>query len=721
MKESDRKQRNSLKLQELHPALQRRMGAVIAEMESFGYRPRIQEAWRSASDQLAAYNEGRSKVKFGFHNTTASDGKKEALAADIWDDNRPFRAKTDFMLHLLAAAEKNELTTGIRWNLSDERIKLIDDAIANGDWKRPVWVGWDPLHVEVTGITVKEAEAGKRPQTPGVPQPEPDNTDDENDSGYKFENIRYKVENLDTARSSEYELTTALRPIFLLPVPFISRLGQRIGSSRNDFGSEAATMILAAYTGKIIAPDTLYDNFNVDRKPYLSMVEINNALGSEKITANIKSNLTIKDIFGYLLSNTPVIVPVNYRILYEAGLTEKTFIGPHFSVIVGMDSKNIYIHDSMFTDPDIGEAHAYPIDIFEKAWMETPAISILSIPKRSAIIPASAIGSRFIKSVQVTTDRLNVRQGPGLNFAIAYTVNQGDEFVLMRETNGWGEIAPSRWIALEYTKTLTPPIPLPGPGDTPPPIDPEPETLGNGTVINVSLATSVPQNPDGLRPAQYLFKETNIPPAHRDLCGDIALSMIYETAVKKSNTLGYIYSGIKNTSRKPTAGSIAYELAQQFAQTFPTDWKAHCYYLSYIFYFDAGTLRHSKESPGALKTSMTQKSKTELIEMISAMIQDHTFLIAGVTISTKMQTAGAGRLKPNGVGHWVVITGFSNKYVYVNNPFMNRRETYSWDEFLKSFVYWIVQIIPPAGFQAQVYEGPMDQVHVSMEQDRNKT
>jgi len=721
MKESDRRQRNALKLQELHPSVRPRIEAVILEMESFGYRPRIQEAWRSAEDQLAIYNAGKSKVKYGFHNATAGDGTKEALAADIWDDNRPFRAKTDFMLHLLAAAEKNDLTTGIRWNLTDDRMILIDEAIAEEDWKRPVWVGWDPLHVEVTGITVDEAQTGARPHAPDIPPTEPDSDIPENneDNQYKVEPIKYKVENLDTSRTYQYELGTALRPTSLLQIPYISRLGQRIGSSQNDFGSEAATMILAAYTGKVTPPDELYEKFNVDKKPYLSLVEISNSLGSEGLSAQIKSNLTIKDLFGYLKSNVPIIIPVNYRILHDAGLTEKPFVGPHFSVVVGIDLKYIYVHDSMFTDPETGEAHPYPIDVFVRAWTETPAISIIAIPKRSAVIPSMAIYGDVAKRIRVTTDRLNVRQGPGPNYAVAFTINRGDEFVLIKEENAWGEIAPGRWISLNYTENVSAPKPAPETEGDSPPVEPVPSIFGNGTLIKVSLATSVPQNPEGLRPAQYIFNDTNIPPTHRDLCGDIALSMVYETVTNKKKTLGYIYSGIKNTTRKPTAGSIAYELAQQFAQTFPDGWKTHCYYLSYIYYFDTGNSHFLKESPGALKTSMTQKSKGELIEMISKMITDHTFVIAGVTINTKMQGPGAARLKPDGVGHWVVVTGFSNTFVYINNPFMNRREAYLWDEFLTSFVYWIVQIIPPENFEPQVYTGPMDEVHASMEQDRN--
>ena len=238
MNEADRKQRNYIKLHELHPAIRSRMEAVLRELESYGYRPRIQEAWRSPIDQLAAYRAGTSKIKYGFHNATADDGTKEALAADVWDDDYPFNAKTHFMLHLLAAAEKNGLTTGIRWSLSENRVQLIEDAIAKEDWKRPVWVGWDPLHVEVTGLTVQEVEAGKRPEMPGSEPSEPNNpppTDDtplpdpdedtDQDEEYVPDMVAYRVENLETDQAKEYELNTALRPVSLLHSPYISQLG----------------------------------------------------------------------------------------------------------------------------------------------------------------------------------------------------------------------------------------------------------------------------------------------------------------------------------------------------------------------------------------------------------------------------------------------------------------------------------------------------------------
>jgi uncharacterized protein YvpB len=731
MNEADRKQRNSIKTNELHPTIRPRMEAVLRELESYGYRPRIQEAWRSPKDQLAAYNAGTSKIKYGFHNVTNPDGTKEALAADVWDDDRPFTAKTHFMLHLLAAAEKNGLTTGIRWSLSDNRIKLIEDAIAQEDWKRPVWVGWDPLHVEVTGLTVQEAEAGKRPEISGTEPSDPGDTsppddtpppdpgdDPDQETSYEPEVFQYRVENLETGHTTDYELDTALRPVSLINTPYISQLGPGADSRHNDCGAAAVAMILAAYTGTFITPDTFYDKFNISGDPYLTVEHVRDALGSEGIGTEFKSDLELKDLFGYLNSGMPIIIPTKYSVLYDAGLTENPFSGPHFSVAVGMDLKNIYVHDPLYTDPEEGNAHAYPLDVFLKAWTDTTLISGYAIPQRSVIFPSPPIVGQTLKRVRVIVSRLNIRKGPGTNNAVIGTATRNQEYNILQESEVWGEIEPGHWFHLGYTETIPSTTPAPLPSDNQD--DDIPQEPGSGTLFNVNLATSIPENPEGLRAAEYLFNDPLIPSTHRNLCGDIALSMLYETITKQKNTLGYIHQGSKGTTRKPTGGTNAYEFAQQFANTFPSGWKAHCYYLSYLYYFESGTSRHLPDSPGALSKSMTRKSSTELKDMITKMLTDHTFVIAGATQSTLMEGSGAARLNPKGVGHWVVLIGASDTYVYINNPFMNRRETYTWDEFLKCFGYWILQIFPPSSYQLQVYSGPMDDLHAGLEQDRNR-
>lgn len=164
MTEQQRNERNAQRLTELYPTFRSRLAAVITELESQELRPRIQDAWRSPEDQLIAFNSGHSKLKYGFHNVTGDDGTKEGLAVDLLDDDSPANEGREYLLRLAATADAQGLTTGIRWGLAPTLRAAIDAAISAQNWNAPVKIGWDPAHVEPTGITPVEAKAGKRPE-----------------------------------------------------------------------------------------------------------------------------------------------------------------------------------------------------------------------------------------------------------------------------------------------------------------------------------------------------------------------------------------------------------------------------------------------------------------------------------------------------------------------------------------------------------------------------
>ena len=163
MDEPARRQRNDRCCSELFPAFRARVTALIADLEGEHIRPRIQQAWRSPADQLTAFNSGHSKLRFGFHNVTGAAGTPEALAVDLLDDDNPLHPPRRYLLRLAAAAERHGLITGIRWGLPGSLRAGIDRAIAAADWEAPVKIGWDPCHIEVVGLTVRQARSGKRP------------------------------------------------------------------------------------------------------------------------------------------------------------------------------------------------------------------------------------------------------------------------------------------------------------------------------------------------------------------------------------------------------------------------------------------------------------------------------------------------------------------------------------------------------------------------------
>ena len=453
MLEADRQQRNASRLLELYPTVRNRVDAILKELEAAGYRPRIQEAWRSAYDQLKAYNAGTSKVRYGFHNVTASNGTKESLAVDVLDDDRPLGARTDYMLRLAAAAEHQGMTSGIRWGLSETYSKAIDSAIAAQAWKTPVHIGWDPLHVEAAGVTIDEARQGKRPyaSSGGDTNPPDDSSDQTDTTPHETPKRKFRVEEMASGAVSEYSLGNALRPVTLLPVPYVSQLGPGAEAHANDCGAASAVMLMRAYQKSMMTPDDFYQQFNIPGDPYLSVTQLQRALTSLGILTDFCPGLSIQDLFSLMASGKPAIVLIRYKVLYEAGLTEKTFQGPHFAVVVGLDPKYIYIHDPLYTDPAVGEARAYPIDIFWRAWKDVALDPSFPNPERSAIVPRTGIGFQISRRVKVSIPSLNVRSGPGLNMSVAGVVRKGEVYAITREMNGWGEIGLNKWIKLQFT------------------------------------------------------------------------------------------------------------------------------------------------------------------------------------------------------------------------------------------------------------------------------
>ncbi len=163
MTEPARRKRNEERLKELFPKFAQRIKLVIADLEAASLRPRIQEAYRSPADQLAAFNAGNSKLKFGFHNVTSAGGRPESLAVDLLDDNNPLNPPISYLLQLAQVARNRQLETGILWGLPANLQQGVEAALKAKDFTQKVKVGWDPTHIQPTGITVAEAKAGKRP------------------------------------------------------------------------------------------------------------------------------------------------------------------------------------------------------------------------------------------------------------------------------------------------------------------------------------------------------------------------------------------------------------------------------------------------------------------------------------------------------------------------------------------------------------------------------
>lgn len=173
MKEEARLARNVQRLGECFPPFAVVVRRIITSLEAQGFRPRIQDAWRSLEDQKKAKESGNSGVLFGFHNPTGAGGVKEALAVDLLDDDKPLASRKHYLIALAIAAQDNGVDTGILWNLKTAPRNAVKAAIAARNIHADVALGGDPTHIEPVGITIAQAKKGVRPTFAGMPGPAP--------------------------------------------------------------------------------------------------------------------------------------------------------------------------------------------------------------------------------------------------------------------------------------------------------------------------------------------------------------------------------------------------------------------------------------------------------------------------------------------------------------------------------------------------------------------
>lgn len=106
------------KLASMHPTLRPKITALLQALASRGFQPKIVYGWRSVKVQLELYNQGKSKVKFSFHNAQLPDGTPNSYAADIidarynWD---PPAETSGFWKALGEEAKKQGLYWGGDW------------------------------------------------------------------------------------------------------------------------------------------------------------------------------------------------------------------------------------------------------------------------------------------------------------------------------------------------------------------------------------------------------------------------------------------------------------------------------------------------------------------------------------------------------------------------------------------------------------------------------
>ncbi|KAF0108360.1 MAG: hypothetical protein FD146_934 [Anaerolineaceae bacterium] len=272
---------------------------------------------------------------------------------------------------------------------------------------------------------------------------------------------KYQIKNMTTLEVAEAEVATVVRPATLLPVPYVSQVGPGANLHNNDCGAASGAMLLRGYNlAANITPDQFYNEAEAGGDVYLAVWQIQKVLQNHGLKSEWRANLTLHQLLDYLRSQKPVLVLFKYSILVDAKLTEKkTFRGPHFAVVVGMDSKFVYINDPYYTGKG-GEAKPYPIDIFLRAWDATGENN--ENPRNGGLIPLVPLGDALqpqpqepvLFRVRATHPQwLNIRNGPGMNFDDIGDLLPGaiaDAYEEKIDVSGknWVRIGKDRWIAV---------------------------------------------------------------------------------------------------------------------------------------------------------------------------------------------------------------------------------------------------------------------------------
>jgi peptidoglycan L-alanyl-D-glutamate endopeptidase CwlK len=106
------------KLASMNPALAAKVRLVLAALTKRSFQPKIFYGWRSQAVQARLFAEGKSKVKFSFHNAQKPDGTPNAYAADIIDARYGWSSQAE--------------TSGFWKALGDEANK--QGLVWGGDW-----------------------------------------------------------------------------------------------------------------------------------------------------------------------------------------------------------------------------------------------------------------------------------------------------------------------------------------------------------------------------------------------------------------------------------------------------------------------------------------------------------------------------------------------------------------------------------------------------------
>ncbi len=229
----------------------------------------------------------------------------------------------------------------------------------------------------------------------------------------------------------------------LLPVPYVSQFGEGADQFNNDTGAAAGCMLLRAYGSQSLTPNEFFVQSGQRTDVPLSLQQIASVLSANGVAVEQRTGLKLGELALVLASGRPAILLVRYAVLQQEGLVPETYNGAHYLVAVGLDVRNVYVHDPFRYDAS-GQGQSVPWLILYQAWTQGPDL------ERAALIPRQPL----IRRVLVTAASLKINSEPASGAASAGTARAGNVYEVTEIQDGWGKIGEDLWINLRYVTDI---------------------------------------------------------------------------------------------------------------------------------------------------------------------------------------------------------------------------------------------------------------------------
>jgi len=125
------------KLQSMKPEMAAKVRIVLDKLTARGFQPKIFYGWRSVAVQAQLFADGKSKVRFSFHNAQKPDGTPLSYAADIIDARfawTPQAESSGFWKALGEEAHAQAMVWGGDWTSFRDWAHV--QLVANGELSR---------------------------------------------------------------------------------------------------------------------------------------------------------------------------------------------------------------------------------------------------------------------------------------------------------------------------------------------------------------------------------------------------------------------------------------------------------------------------------------------------------------------------------------------------------------------------------------------------------